>query len=296
MANRRMPSKPGFFDYLASAFNARPLGMFVAPNWIGLAGVGLLGLVNPGFWAIGAGLELAYLLTLASNGRFQRFVDAKQSLGSQSQSLARKGDLLTHLSAEDKQRFAEFEQRAQSILSLQRQTSTTTLAGIEEQNAGLNRLSWMYLRLLAARRVIEHVLENADVVDRQDLEARRSVLEKQAQDEAIDAEIRRSLTSQIEILTQRMEKRDEAERKLGFLDAEIERLEQQVELIREQAALSTDPAQLSRRIDEISASLGTTSQWIRDQQQVFGAMDDLLDDAPPMSTTTTTKASARELQ
>jgi hypothetical protein len=89
-----------------------------------------------------------------------------------------------------------------------------------------------------------------------------------------------------------LDRRAEAERKLGFLDAETERLEQQVELIREQAALSTDPAQLSQRIDEITASLGTTSQWIRDQQQVFGAMDDLLSDAPPM----TTKTSARELQ
>ena len=287
-----MASKPGFFDYVSAAFSARPLGMFVAPNWIGLAAAGLLGVVNPGFWVLGAGLELAYLLTLSTNGRFQRLIDAKQSVGSQSESLARKGDLLNQLPNEDKQRFAEFEQRAQSILALQRQTSATTLAGLEEQNAGLNRLAWMYLRLLSARRVIEHVLEDADVVSRQDLEAKRAVLQKQAKDEAIDAEIRRSLASQIEILTQRIDRRAEAERKLGFLDAETERLEQQVELIREQAALSTDPAQLSQRIDEITASLGTTSQWIRDQQQVFGAMDDLLSDAPPM----TTKTSARELQ
>ena len=290
-----MADKPGFLDYLSAAFNARPLGMFVAPNWVGLVAAGLLGTLNPGFWAIGAGLELAYLLTLASNGRFQRFVDAKRSLGEHNQSLARKGDLLSQLPADDKQRFAEFEERAQSILSLQRQSSATALAGLEEQNAGLNRLSWMYLRLLAARRVIEHVLQDGGVVDRQELEEKRTTLQKQASDQAIDADIRRSLTSQIEILTQRIERREEAERKLGFLDAEIERLEQQVELIREQAALSTDPAQLSQRIDEITASLGTTSQWIRDQQQVFGAMDDLLSDAPPMSTTSR-KTSARELQ
>jgi RNA binding exosome subunit len=287
-----MASKPGFLDYVSAAFSARPLGMFVAPNWIGLAAVGLLGVVNPGFWVIGAGLELAYLLTLSTNGRFQRLIDARQSVGAQSESLARKGDLLNQLPNEDKQRFAEFEHRAQSILALQRQTSATTLAGLEEQHAGLNRLAWMYLRLLSARRVIEHVLEDADVVDRQDLEAKRTLLQKQAKDETIDAEIRRSLASQIEILTQRIDRRAEAERKLGFLDAEIERLEQQVELIREQAALSTDPSQLSLRIDEITASLGTTSQWIRDQQQVFGAMDDLLSDAPPL----TTKTSARELQ
>ena len=182
-----MASKPGFFDYLSAAFSARPLGMFVAPNWIGLAAAGLLGVVNPGFWVLGAGLELAYLLTLSTNGRFQRFVDAKESIGTQNDSLTRKGDLLSQLRSEDKQRFSEFEQRAQSILVLQNQTSTTTLAGIEEQKAGLNRLTWMYLRLLSARRVIEHVLEDADVVDRRDLEAKRSTLQKQASDEAIDS-------------------------------------------------------------------------------------------------------------
>jgi hypothetical protein len=67
---------------------------------------------------------------------------------------------------------------------------------------------------------------------------------------------------------------------MAYIDAELARIEQQVELIREQAALSTDPAVLSRRIDEITATLGGTSQWIRDQQQVFGAMEDLLIDAP----------------
>jgi hypothetical protein len=68
---------------------------------------------------------------------------------------------------------------------------------------------------------------------------------------------------------------------MTFIDAELARIEQQVELIREQAALSTDPALLSQRIDEIAATLGGTTQWIRDQRQVLGAMDDLLTDVAP---------------
>ena len=54
-------------------------------------------------------------------------------------------------------------------------------------------------------------------------------------------------------------------------------------LLREQAALSTDPAILSRRIDEITATMTDTSQWLRDQQQVFGAMEDLLSEPPPVA-------------
>ena len=91
-----MASKPGFVDYVSAAFNARPFGMFVAPNWVGLAAVGLLGVVNPGFWVLGAGLELGYLLTLVH----QRPIPAlrrcaRQSIGTQHESLTRKGDLLS---------------------------------------------------------------------------------------------------------------------------------------------------------------------------------------------------------
>ena len=97
----------------------------------------------------------------------------------------------------------------------------------------------------------------------------------------MDDELRRSLEGQLQILRQRIIARSEADRQLAFIDAELTRIEEQVELIREQAALSTDPEMLSQRIDEIAATLGGTSQWIRDQQQVFGAMEDLLTEPPP---------------
>jgi hypothetical protein len=87
----------------------------------------------------------------------------------------------------------------------------------------------------------------------------------------------------MDILKQRLQQRADAERQLAFIDAELERIAQQVELIREQAALSTDPELLSRRIDEIAGTLGATGQWIRDQQKVYGAMEDLLSEPPPLS-------------
>ena len=52
-------------SYLAAAFNARPFGMPIPPNWFALAAFGLLGaFVDPGFWLIGAGLEALYLWAL----------------------------------------------------------------------------------------------------------------------------------------------------------------------------------------------------------------------------------------
>ena len=67
-------SRPDIRECLRAAFSARPMGMFIPPNWIGLAAFGFLGLINPGFWLVGLGLELGYLSILTTNERFQRLV------------------------------------------------------------------------------------------------------------------------------------------------------------------------------------------------------------------------------
>ena len=276
-----MAQKPGFLDYVTAAFNARPLGMFVAPNWIALAAFGLLGINEPGFWVLGAGLELGYLLTLATNARFRRIVDAQPLSESRNEWNSKIATLQTRLAADERERYAALAQRCASIIDLQTHGASERSTGIEAQADSLGRLSWMFLRLLVARNTILTVLAGGE--DDQLLERRRGSLERQARDENTPSDLRRSVEGQVEILRQRIEQRKEAERKLAYIDAELARIEEQVELIREQAALSTDPEILSQRIDEIAATLGGTGQWIRDQQKVYGAMEDLLTEPPPLA-------------
>ena len=278
-----MAGKPGFFDFVRSAFNARPFGMVVPPNWVGLTAMGLLGLVNPGFWVLGAGLELGYLLAVSTNERFRRLVTAQAASGSRGSWDARVTRALAELGEPDRRRYQAIADRCRSILDLQTANTDTPPAGIEAQEEGLGRLTWMYLRLLVARHTIAKVLGIAD--DERGAELTRSVttLETRLKDPRLTDELRRSLEGQLEILRQRIERRGDADRQLTFIDAELARIEHQVELIREQAALSTDPEMLSRRIDEIAATLGGTSQWISDQRQVFGAMEDLLTEPAPLT-------------
>ena len=295
-----MAQKPGLLGYVSAAFNARPMGMFVAPNWIGLAAVGILGLANPGFWVLGAGLELGYLLVVATNRRFQNLIDAKQSSGSRGDWDRRIEQTLSLLGTPERERYEELSSRCRSILDIQRRAGESVGIGLDAQAESLGRLTWMYLRLLAARHAIEHVLNEDDGDSTDELRERIADLQRQVKSDRADADLARSQEGQIEILRQRVDRRNEAERKRTYIEAELTRIEEQVELIREQAALSTDPEVLSRRIDEIAATLGGTSQWIRDQQQVFGAMEDLLTDPPPVSlarsAATPTRARARESQ
>src|SRR5688572_11062849 len=103
--------RQGFSNYVKAAFNARPIGMFVPPNWIGLATFGMLGALNPGFWVIGAGLELGYLLFLSTNSRFQRTVASSKLTKSQRESQAKLVSLVGQLDSRDRQRYQALAER-----------------------------------------------------------------------------------------------------------------------------------------------------------------------------------------
>src|SRR6185503_15735454 len=146
-----MAAKPGFLDYLSAAFNARPLGMFVAPNWVGLAAFGILGAANPGFWVLGAGLELGYLFALATNKRFQNTVSSRPVTAARTEWNQRIQRVLGRLDPADRKEYDALAERCRSIVEMQMQNAPEAPEGLEQQAESLGRLSWMYLRLLLAR-------------------------------------------------------------------------------------------------------------------------------------------------
>src|SRR5262249_48576627 len=134
--------KPTFWDYVRAAFNARPIGMFVPPNWIGLVVFGFLGLINPGFWIIGAGCELGYLGWLATHPRFQHLVEGGRLLGERQRWQERLLDLLRQLPNEDQQRYRILQGRCEGILEQQARGAAVS-TGLQEQGEGLGRLVWI---------------------------------------------------------------------------------------------------------------------------------------------------------
>ncbi len=272
--------KPGFWDYIRAAFSARPAGMFVPPNWVGLGIFGFLGVLNPGFWLIGAGLEMGYLYSLAGNRRFRNLVYGRYLSEQRKEQLAKLDQQASQLPLDDQQRYRMVAGRCRMVL--QQLRSAGASGGMDEQAKGLGNLSYIYLRLLLARQAIARVLRESAVSerDRKGLEDRAAGLAEQLKGQSLPAELRRSLTSQMEILQQRLAKQAEARNKYAYVEAELTRIQEQVELLREQSALTTDPGTVGQKIDEISATLGGTSQWISEQQRIFGQVEDLLESPP----------------
>lgn len=269
----------GLWDYIKAAFNARPAGMFVPPNWVLVGAFAALGFLNPGLWLVGAGVELAYLVGLASNKRFQRFVLGRRMSQQTRHQVKRQQDLLQQLSVDDRAAYLLLDQRCQSILLEQKNgaahASTTDLA---IQGEGFGRLLWIYLRLLVTRAAVVRLLREATSHQREGIDARVARLRVQIEAPETSVELRRSLEGQLQILEQRAASQREARDNLAFIESELTRIREQVELIKEQSVLSHDPSMLSNRIDEVGSSLNSTTQWMRDRQDVFGKIEAMMEE------------------
>lgn len=258
--SRRKPS------YWWAAFNARPLGMPIPPNWFGLAAFALLGaFVSPGFLVLGAGLELAYLAGLSSNRRFRKTVDA--TVDADDPAERRYRELLDALSAAQRQRQLQLEARAGEIM--------TTLGNsplMSSHADSLEQLVWLHLRLLGARQALGRVVETA----RQESAA---LAQQEAQVDArlassdIGAELRRSLEQQKTVIDARQAAHVQAERRCEHVDAELQRIEQQIALIREQALLATDEERIGSSLDALTTSFNEASRWLEGQRDLLGAFD-----------------------
>ena len=106
----------GLWRYIKAAFNARPIGMFVPPNWIGLAGVGLAGWAFgpealPGVLLVGAGLELAYLFGLSTSKRFQRVVDGAAKVEERKDWQKKLAEIVEQLDPDDRERYFNLQRR-----------------------------------------------------------------------------------------------------------------------------------------------------------------------------------------
>jgi hypothetical protein len=257
-------------SYLAAAFNARPFGMPIPPNWFGIAAFGLLGgLINPGIWLIGLGLEGLYLWSLSRNARFRNTVDATAGY---SESASRYENLLAHLDSNAQSQQYEIEREAAEIVGLLQRSQAH-----DSQIGDVRQMAWLHLKLLTARASFVEVVDVAGRERRKLEEQEKRCRERLA--EAVDDELRRSLEQQLEVIQSRRSAHADAERRLELVDAELGRLRQQVSLVREQALLATDENSIAHSLDALSASLNEANRWLRDQRELFAGLE--IDEPPP---------------
>lgn len=275
MTTATSPTRP---NYLAAAFNARPFGMPIPPNWLALAAVGLLGgFLGAGWWLIGAGLEAAYLALVSRNRAFRAAVDAR--LGPPAEPPAalwarRRAEQLAVLAPTERSRQERFEMRAAELAALFRRAGDGAALAGEQDFA---RLAWLHLRLLLARQAVSQVAEVAGR-DQPGLRRKAAALRGQLERQECSPELCASLKSQLDLIELRLLGHDQAEQKLAFIEAELDKLTQQLELAREQALLATDAQGVAGSADQLGQALGSANAWLREQRELLGHLDYLSDE------------------
>lgn len=260
-------------SYLAAAFNARPFGMPIPPNWFGIAAFALLGaLVNPGLWLVGAGLEGLYLWALSRNQRFRAIVDSQSG---QTSWHSRYSSLSAHLDDSAREQQVAIEQQSAQIIDLLSRTGAT-----DSQMSDVRQMAWLHLKLLAARAAVQQVIAVAGRERRTLEDQERRVIERLSGG-APEDDLKRSLEQQLEVIRSRRQAHADAERRRELIEAELERLRQQVSLVREQALLATDERTAAASLDALSASLNEANRWLKDQRELFAGLDELTDEPPP---------------
>jgi hypothetical protein len=261
--------------YLWAAFNARPAGMPIPPNWFGVAALFLLGAaLHPGIWLIGLGLEGLYLWSLSKNPRFRAAVDA-EDVDREIEGDSRYRTLLAPLDQPSRERQTAIERQAGEIVELLLR-SEAHAAQIDD----VRQMAWLHLKLLSARASFLQVMAAATRESTEMEEQERRINSRLARED-LDAELRRSLEQQKNVIGARRAAHADAVRRCELVEAELDRLRQQVSLVREHALLATDENSVAQSLDALSASLNEANRWLKDQRELFGGLEQFSDEPPP---------------
>lgn len=274
----------GYADYVRAAWRYRP-----RVGWLGnmpvnkmtLALFALLGVVNPGFWLLGAAAELLYLGFLPSSDRFQKLVQGERLLQRQVGWEDKVQHVALSLSPESQGRYRRLLGQCGLILGMSEKAAQESLGNLQDMRAGgLNQLLWLFLRLLSSR---ELIIANLAQVDRTSLEADVVRLKDRHALTPADSPLARSLQATLDIQSKRLENLNRARASLDVIDAELERIEQQVRLIREEIAVGGGPDQLSARLDSVTSTMAETTRWMDQNVELLGALatDDVETSALP---------------
>lgn len=268
-------SNLNFFDYVKAAFHQKAdvAGLGPMPvNKMLIGAVVVLGIWNPGFWFLGIAGEALYLWMMANNKNYQKVIQASM-LTVQKEMWGEKHSLvLKSLDAHSLQRYDLLVENCSGILKITGSDHLDPAAAAKDLRiSGLNRLIWMFLKLLSSR------LRIIDIIDRtseEELEKEIREISEKLPAAPESSPLRRSLQGTLDIQKRRMDNFLRARESLMVIESELDRIEKQVTLLREEASVSSDPEIVSLRLDGVMDSLSGTNQWMSEQNEIFGFMEE----------------------
>ncbi len=268
----------GFGNYLKAAFVNR----WNLLAFLGAAAFALLSGRADVFLPVVLAAEIGYVGLLASRPRFQSYVDAQAAKAQRvDSSMASRQSLQYILRALPKdllQRFQSLRTQCldlrQIALNLRRPGMTTVDAPLEQlQTSGLDRLLWVYLRLLYTQFALATFLKKTTV---DQIQASIDRLEKQIarlpadEGDSRAQRMRAAMQDNLETNRSRLSNLNKALENAQFIELEIDRLENKIRSLSEMAVNRQEPEFISSEVDHVASSMVDTERTMNELQFATG--------------------------
>jgi len=236
--------------------------------------------------------EVLYLVGLTSIPRFRSAVDARDHAARHGARAAEGAPpdagrtletLVGGLAADARRRFEALRQRCLEMRSIAKGVGGRGGEGRgtadEVADPGLDRLLWMFLRMLSSQGALERFLRSTD-----EAEIRRKLDESRARlaeaDAGGDERLVRSLRDSLATRELQLENLGKARSNAEFVAIELDRLEAKIQTLSEMAVNRQDPDFISREVDSVAASIQHTEKAMEELHLVDGMLDDLAEPPP----------------
>ncbi len=234
--------------------------------------------------------ELAYLGSMVSFPRFRKAIDAQ---GYRSPNFAEQpkedprvklATLVSGLPPKARQRFDALRERCLRMRDIAHGVrgamGTGAAAGDDLRTPALDRLLWVFLRLLVSQASLQQFLATTDEAQLQQRVADLKTRLEAAQADP-DERMLRSLTDSLQVAELRLDNFQKAQDNAEFVEIELDRIENKIQALTEMSVNRQDPDFLTSQVDAAADSMAQTETAITELQNITGLVSDL-EEPPPI--------------
>jgi hypothetical protein len=220
--------------------------------------------------------EIAFLASIASNPRFQRSIDARTGAvdDARKQQIAeqRFNKLYYGLDADSQRLFSSLRHRCEILNEVVPHETDATDMVSESQALGVNKLLWVYLKLLHTRMNLNKFLKSIDErdLDNQLAQSRSRIETVEKENGPSKEKMLHSLQDTLQTIQARKDNFRKARDNFEYVGLELERIATKLTALAELAVNRQDPATITTGVDEVAKSVETTEQTIGDLRVFTG--------------------------
>jgi hypothetical protein len=270
-------------DYVREAFLFRWNLLIFLGGAVGAALTPIAGVLLP----LVAAAEVTYLTGLVSTPRFRAAIDAKVNAAGVAagrtaqvtqEPPASLVSMLKGLPFDARARFERLHARCVEMRSIaagvRGATGDQTGSAEEIRAPGLDRLLWLFLRLLVSKTALDRFLQamNEEEISKGLEDLRKNLATVQA---GGDERVAHSLQDSIASSELRLDNYARAKKNAEFVSVELDRIEGKIRALAETAVNRQDPDFLSNQVDSAADSMRQTEKAVSELQHLTGLADQL---------------------